>query len=87
MRYLVTWDPQCFRQIDALIVAGAGFDELKQVVGRLEQVLSEDAPSQGANLSEGLRKLVVARFRIYFHVDETSTNAVVDAIGWGDSPN
>jgi hypothetical protein len=82
MHYAVTWDLQCFAQLETIADAGADFNELKQAVRFVDQALSFQPTGKGELLSEGLRKLNLAPLRVYFHVDEPNATVVVDAVAW-----
>jgi hypothetical protein len=82
MRYRVIWDPECHSEIDAMLSAGVAGQRLKQAVRSVADELQASPETKGEELSEGLRRVDVEILRAYFHIDETQSAVVVDAIGW-----
>ena len=87
MRYRVDWDPACFQQLDEIIEAGMPTGRIRHAVLVVEEELSQDPQTKGAEISEGLRKLDIISVRVYFHVEEPNAAVIVDGILWTNRPH
>lgn len=82
MRYRVVWDTECYSEIDAMLAAGIDGQRLKRAVRSAADDLVDSPEAKGDNVSEGLRRVDVDILRVYFHVDQTQSAVIIDAIGW-----
>lgn len=83
MRYEVVWEtPACFEQIDELTEAGIPVAPLKEVVHWIAAELQTDPNNKGKALSEGLRRLDLPPFHVYFFVDEANERVTVTVLYW-----
>ncbi|MGD0899398.1 MAG: hypothetical protein ABR915_16290 [Thermoguttaceae bacterium] len=76
-RYTVVWAKAARDELIDLWLQAANRNEVTAAVHRIDQQLAEDAPRQGAELSEGLRAVLVPPLRVLFAVGESDRVAEV----------
>jgi hypothetical protein len=70
MRYTVVWPEETSNLLASLWLDAPDRNEVTAAVDRIDQLLAEDAPSRGFEVSEGLRALLVPPLRILYSVRE-----------------
>jgi hypothetical protein len=82
MHYNVVWEGPCFEAIDDLMAQGMPGETIRNAVRAIHSELENDAENKGRSLSERLRRLDIAPFRAYFHVDKARLRVFVSLLHW-----
>jgi plasmid stabilization system protein ParE len=80
MRYTVAGRPETKSDLADIWTNAADRASISTASDRVDQLLSRDAPTQGADVHEGLRALAVEPLLVYFTMSEPDRLAIVWAV-------
>lgn len=79
-RYTVSWRPEVKSDLADLWMNAPDKRSIAAAADRIDELLSRDAASQGTDVHEGLRALIVGPLLVYFTVSEPDRLATVWAV-------
>jgi plasmid stabilization system protein ParE len=79
-RYTVSWRPEVKDDLADIWMNTSERQSVSIAADRIDELLARDAASQGNDIHEGLRSLIVEPLLVYFTVSEPDRLAIVWAV-------